>query len=149
MMLSHLLGYISMVVVLSVISTAATGANVVPITDGNELLAQCKKSILAYENADSKLSSDLAVAISCDSYVCGFDDAHRSFIEILAVKKHGYGKWTTADSKELSLYCTSDGITIQQMERVIVQYLENHLDKLQRPAGILTTLALRKAFPCK
>jgi hypothetical protein len=148
MRLSHMLGCTSMIVVLLVTPITVVGANVVAITDGNELLTQCKKTISAYEDADSKLSSDLAVAISCDSYIRGFNDAHSMFVNILVVRKHG-DKWTETNWKAESLYCLSDDVSPVQMIRVVVQYLEKNPNKLHYRAKILIPAALQEAFPCR
>jgi hypothetical protein len=45
-------------------------------------------------------------------------------------------------------FCSPDGATFLQAERVVVRYLEIHPEKLQMNFQRLATAALREAWPC-
>lgn len=44
--------------------------------------------------------------------------------------------------------CPPEGVTLQQEARIIVKFLKDNPDKLNRTESILTVMALSKAFPC-
>jgi Rap1a immunity proteins len=50
--------------------------------------------------------------------------------------------------KTLGLVCAPEGITVAQMEAVVVGYLRGHPEERPSPAASEALPALRQAFPC-
>jgi Rap1a immunity proteins len=45
-------------------------------------------------------------------------------------------------------FCPPDGVTLGQIRKVVLRYLEQHPHELHRPFAMLATFALRESFPC-
>lgn len=62
---------------------------------------------------------------------------------------NGFRNGMTLGAAEFDTNCMPDEVTLLQAERVVVKYLENHPEKLNIKAGLLTAEALHAAWPCK
>ena len=60
---------------------------------------------------------------------------------------HGVSS-TTAIFPELFRVCIPDGVSSDQLVRVVIKYLEDHPAELHEQELVLTVLAFREAFPC-
>jgi Rap1a immunity proteins len=49
----------------------------------------------------------------------------------------------------LRVACLPDNATLLQLARVLVKWLREHPERLHEPKSVLTTAALRDAFPCQ
>lgn len=126
-------------IVLGAIPVAAIGKS------GNELLDDCRStgSRSAY----------------CLGYIVGIATAYNDGRIGGALHRH----FGDADPAELaqrtdevnavrvaaSYYCTPSGVTQGQLYDVVVRYLDDNPSIRHLSAGILITVALHKAFPCK
>ena len=57
---------------------------------------------------------------------------------------------STLDISGFSPICIpSETVTVGQLRRVVVKYLNSHPEKTHDPAVVLVVVALREAFPCQ
>lgn len=95
--------------------------------DGNELLSQCK---ISSDIPSVRNWEQLCKAQYCDGVVSG------------AV---GVGRFLTPRP-----FCTPGSVTLGQMVRIVVKFLENHPELLhEKNEGLFVVAALSEAFPCK
>ena len=88
-----------------------------------ELLTQCTST-------DSEVFK-----LACASYMHGFGDA----VAVLA----------SIDSASSRVCLPKDGISADQLRRIVVKWLEDHPKELHAPASFEVLIALVDAFPCK
>ena len=93
---------------------------------GNELLQLCR----------SDLAANQAI---CLGYITGVADALES--NDAAVAKDG----RDGDKRRV---CVSTGVTIGQLQRVVVKYITDHSENLDYNASDLVASALARDFPC-
>ena len=61
--------------------------------------------------------------------------------------KDAFWVWEQLD-ENVSIDCTSEGVTGDQRTDIFVKYLKDHPAKRHEPAVILYLYALKEAFPC-
>ncbi len=88
---------------------------------GNGLLALCESKEL-WENA------------TCNGFVAGANSSYKVLKAAEAIK---------AD-----IYCLPDGVSYEQLTRVVTKYLREHPAELHYSSGASVILALKGAFPC-
>lgn len=89
--------------------------------NGGRLLKECK--------------SDSALAINvCLGYIVGMADYEDQLQD-----------WSILDEP---IFCTPDGVTVGQLKKVVIKYLDERPERLHLTASSLTANALRTAFPC-
>jgi hypothetical protein len=71
--------------------------------------------------------------MECLTYLQGFDAAHD-----VAIMGGG----------ATPLYCQPKGVTLGQMQKVVIRYLDQHPDQLHFAFAFLVVRALRESFPC-
>jgi Rap1a immunity proteins len=93
--------------------------------DGNELLRYC---------TDSSPADSVGIAKSawCSGYLLGIDDM-RKFSATLPHRPTD---------------CMPEGVTMVQVKRVVVDYLQEHPEELRYSSVVLVHNALKHAFPC-
>lgn len=96
---------------------------------GSELLSDCTAGLRTLAG-ESRQSS--ARAGACFAYLDGYVNA-------MAVAR--------VMSNQVPV-CMPNGVTIEQVARVVVKYLTDHPETLHFEAGALTGHALKSAFPC-
>lgn len=89
---------------------------------GNMLRTWLRES----EKSDAGTNFDLQQAAQSMGYLKGVYDAARSV-------------WV----------CPPDGVTVGQVERIVIKHLDANPEQWARPADVLVVAALSQAFPCK
>jgi len=92
---------------------------------GNELLSYCTAS-----PRDVNYFFNYGY---CVGYIASADDTHDSWVV-----------WGNLPRK----FCVPDGVTLEQLVRVVVKHLETRPAELHLTAGSHVLNALKKAFPC-
>lgn len=113
-------GWFALVVGMALPSLAQ--AQVSLINSGTTLLAYCTESAKA----------DLDTGVSVNWYQAGFCSGYVN------------GVWNTSDK-----FCDPKGITLGQVVRVVLKYLNDHPERLHEHEAELVVDALRAAWPCK
>ena len=109
--------------------------------NGVDLLKDCKAAIKAGDNNQEVSSIELANANECVGYVIGILDSEAFYSSTLTLLKD-------KNVKQATFYCIPDDVTVNQSIRVIVNYLENHPEKLNLSSLYVSVMALKTAFPC-
>lgn len=94
------------------------------IRDGNHLLRRCQASIAVTDRGSWK-------------------DEHEAFDAGFC---HGLIEGVTYYASSV---CLTDGVTGNQMARVVIKFLEDNPENLNADESMLVKAALTKAFPCK
>ena len=103
--------------------------------DGNFLLRECKETLTTtYQSCEPAISS-----MHCLGYIDGLVDMNDIF------------KSSVLKSSSQALICLPKDkkVTVGDMARIVVKYLEDNPKQLHESAASLATVALGKAFPCK
>jgi hypothetical protein len=98
--------------------------------DGNGLLARCTTVIDPSDQTDRLAFADAA---SCFAFIRGFLNGHTAAVKLGSAEP---------------LICAPGKLSVLEARRVVVEYLEDHPEKLHEPDGVLVYYALREAFPC-
>ena len=105
--------------------------------DGSSLLAKCSLAVRAFDG--EKLSSAETVdGMMCLGYILGVRDA-----DFMVQKLEEHDKITL-----LKHACVPDNASTAQVARTVVKYLRDNPERLNWPAAILVTDAIRNAFLC-
>jgi hypothetical protein len=106
--------------------------------DGSSLLTKCSLAVRIFDG--EKLSSGDAVDGGiCVGYIWG---SHDTDYMVQMLEEHQ--KITM-----MKHACTPSNASTSQMVRVVVKYLRDNPDRLNMPASVLVTDAIRSSFPCK
>jgi hypothetical protein len=70
----------------------------------------------------------------CDGYIAGVADAHRAV-------SHSF--------REMTRYCTPEHVTVHELRRVVVRWLQANPGQIHFAASSLVVQALHDAFPCE
>jgi hypothetical protein len=98
--------------------------------DGNELLRDCEESL------HGKLVADAIRAGTCLGYLSGIVDMHVVYAQ--------------SGIPNLPISCIPPGgVSLRQVQRVVVKYLQEHPEELHYKRFTLVNIALLHAFPCK
>ena len=100
--------------------------------DGKILLEDCKEFI---KYMDDK--KDPSVVMSSIGYCLGYMQGHIDYQQYL---EENY----TSDTK----HCFPVDVTVSQLAKTTVQYLEENPNKLHKPAIEISLAAFSEAFPC-
>ncbi len=103
--------------------------------DGNFLLRECKETLAGtYQGCEPAISS-----MHCLGYIDGLVDMNDIF------------KSNVLKSSSQALICLpkEKRVTVGELARIVVKYLEDNPTQLHESAAALATVALGKAFPCK
>ena len=103
--------------------------------DGNFLLRECKETLSStYQGCEPAISS-----MHCLGYLDGLVDMNDIF------------KSNVLKSPSQALICLPKDkqVTVGELARIVVKYLEDNPKQLHESAAALATVALGKAFPCK
>ena len=122
--------YIALLLVLLVATFSVSQDNKsVTSDDGRTLLEHCGNGLRVIDTSTNHLFD----GGYCMAYIRGFAD--------------GY---TLAGSKRPveEQICVPASVSLEQLMRVMKKYLEDNPNKLHQNAAILTSSALRNAFPC-
>jgi hypothetical protein len=107
--------------------------------DGNELLQECNAAIVEVDHSDVAKPSDALSVGLCFGMV-------RGVMETMLV-------WQIADNahKQEPFWgsCIPADVSPTQAVRIVVKYLNDHPEELNRGDSTLVMSALSKAFPCK
>jgi|SRR5271166_6949664 len=106
--------------------------------DGNSLLTKRSLAVRAFDG--EKLSSADAVEGSfCMGYLLGSHDTD-------------YMVQTLEEHEKITLMkhaCVPSNVSTAQVLRVVLKYLRDNPERLNMPAPVLVTDAIRSSFPCK
>jgi hypothetical protein len=106
--------------------------------DGNTLLRTCSLAVRIFDG--EKLSSGDAVDGGfCLGYIMG---SHDMDIAVQVMEEH---EKTTL----MKHSCVPSNASTAQVVRVVVKYLRDNPERLNMPASVLITDAVRSSFPCK
>lgn len=103
--------------------------------NGNDLLSACEAHLSILRDQGKHLDG-MAKAETCLSYISGFLD----------------GFWVGETEKGVETFehvCIPHEVNTGQAIRVVTKWLEDHPEKLHRPAHACVYVALRDAFPCR
>ena len=98
--------------------------------NGNELLAHC--------------TAERKQPMSSTDYM---DDAH--CVGYLTAIHDGYATWRGWGDISSDQYCMPDGVTVGQLGRIVVKWLEANPEHLHYSAGTSVLNAYQEAFPCE
>lgn len=105
------------------------------LADGNQLLERCNALIRVFDNQNSMVEDDLLEAQHCSGFMKGVLDMNAVYSSM---------------HTEQPLLCVPDeGVLVIKAARIVVKYLNEHPEQLHFQDGVLATLALAEAFPCK
>lgn len=102
-------------------------------TDGNKLLTDCKAANSIQDTGNDPSRNFLGVGY-CLGRIEGI-----SVMNFILLEK----------GSNSAMFCKPKGVTIGQMTRIVVRYLEEHPEKLHIDPSFLIVLALGDAYPCK
>jgi hypothetical protein len=131
---------------LALISISAT-ADTADMYTGNGLLHVCKRGLNALDGVNQS-NSNVEDGLKCINYLTGFDLSHDTIASYRAVERYGT-KATLDKQKQQQIYCLPTNVTMGQVARVVVKYLENDPQHLHLGSGALVLSALIEAYPCK
>ena len=106
--------------------------------DGSSLLRKCSLAVRIFDG--EKLSSaDAVEGTFCVGYISGIHDMDYTVQmleehEKITLMKHA---------------CPPSNVSTEQAVRVVVKYLRDNPERLNLPASVLVTGAVRTSFPCK
>ena len=129
--MKHLLQTLSAFAVCCAVSVAAHAQE----EDGNFLLRECKETLNdTYQGCEPAVSS-----MHCLGYIDGLVDMNDIY------------KSNILKSSSQALICLpkEKRVTVGELARIVVKYLEDNPGQLHESAAALATVALGKAFPCK
>ena len=110
------------------------------IATGNGLLHSCTPMVRFFDGSLQLTHEELTSGFLCLGYISGFADGFAVGLEM--------EKSQTGSSH--SLFCVpNNGLPASQGLRIVVKWLHEHPGRLHQPSGVLITLALEEAFPCK
>ena len=98
----------------------------------NYLLSTCKLAILAADPATRPTDFDYQKAVDsnyCLGYIQGFKEANAL--------------------TPIPNFCVPDAVTLGQLIKVVVKYMDEHPEELHLLSGLVVREALQKAFPCR
>lgn len=99
--------------------------------DGNALLSHCQAAVRLSDDAAKQTPATVLGGIGCMAYLQGLTQGN-------AVAQRGFA------------FCLPEGARSgEQLARIMVKHLNENPEDLHLPAGILTTRALMKAYPCE
>jgi hypothetical protein len=106
--------------------------------DGSSLLRKCSLAVRIFDG--EKLSSTDAVDGGfCVGYVSG---SHDTDYMVQMLEEH--------DKITLMKHaCPPSKASTEQIVRIVVKYLHDNPERLDMPASVLVTDAIRSSFPCK
>ena len=104
-----------------------------PTLDGNQLLQECNLAIKATDGA-RLTTTEAYIAGHCVGYLAGVYDA------LWMTPGHLPGKDCIA--------AIPDGVSITELVKVVVKYLNDHPNRLHLDYEVLTFIALGEAYPC-
>jgi hypothetical protein len=131
---------IAVLVFCTISAMGQSAASPVFESDGNRLLDSCSVAVDKFDNPHAKYTSDVAMERTsqinwCLGMVSGTVDA-AGIVPVLNGSK--------------PMFCTGqNALSLSDMVRVVVKYLNDHKEKLPRPAAESILAALAAAYPCK
>ena len=117
-------------VIVGFVLVASMGAASAKTVTGNDLLEACRRDAMgAYGHGESA---------SFDEGEClGNLEAIMHLSDIISVDNKGPD------------FCIPDGVTVRQMAKVVVNFLDRHPEQLHRPFSWSAHRALMDVWPCK
>ena len=109
----------------------AFGVEVSAYASGNELLGWCKEA----EKVADDGSGAPVHAGQCYGYLKATHD--------------GYATWRAWGHISSDRHCIPESVTVGQLRRIVVKFLEAHPEQLHLLAGSLVLNAYQEAFPCE
>jgi hypothetical protein len=105
--------------------------------DGGSLLRKCSLAVRIFDG--EKLSSTDAVEGGfCVGYISG---SHDTDYMMQMLEEH--------EKITLMKHACPSNASTEQVVRIVVKYLHDNPERLQMPASVLVTDAVRSSFPCK
>ena len=126
---------------------AASRADNLSISSGNDLLHDCTISIqiadTSYSDFYTIKSSDFISGTHCLGFIEGIMNSN-------AVIGSSILKDNKLSSSSLSVlfFCNPSNVTASQAVRIVTKYMQDNPDQLNKYAVILVIDAMRKAYPC-
>lgn len=103
--------------------------------DGNELLQKCGPIEKLYSAPDSLNSKEASGVVYCLGYLDSFIETFQFQVKAKIVPSVPY--------------CMPDEkVPKKEIAKVIVEYLKQHQEELNKPAGYHIFMGLREAYPC-
>lgn len=116
--------------------------------DGRDLLQRCLENVKKMEGKTFNPED----RSWCLGFMQGYESLHLTLTIALASKQLHNRKVSddkmTEVMNEQQLFCPPESVTLGQMVRTVVKFLQDNPNDLHKPAGVLTTEALIKEFPC-
>ena len=100
--------------------------------NGNMLLDDCKQFLKYMDNKE-----DPSVSMSSIGFCLGYIQGHMDFQQYLQ-----------KNFTSVLEHCVPGDVSVSQLAKVAVKYLESNPDKLQKPAIEIVRGAFAESFPC-
>jgi hypothetical protein len=127
--------------VLSVLSSSPAWGRNLSSVDGNILLKNCHPALQMAEVSPKLSQEEWTAASYCMGFVQGAMDAD-------AIWQTAQTKALGAKARSILFYCVPKDVSWPQIIRVLVKWLEDNPDKLDRSGYDVINLAMSKAYPC-
>ena len=112
----------------------ASATSVKAEIDGNMLLQNCNEAVRFMQNKNVPSPNYSAVNF-CVGYISGVNDLHTTFIRSVACF-------------DPPVFCNPQPTEIEQLVKIVVEFLKAHPEDLHFQGSVLTVSALKEAFPC-
>jgi hypothetical protein len=119
--------------------TSISHAESVTVVTGRDVYTACQKK-LEYTANIQQTYEDKRQAGICNGLMKGIDD-----MQILLASK--YRKFV--HTRKIYFYCITEGTSMDEMAQQYINYMNNHPEDMNQPAGISILEALKEAYPCK
>jgi hypothetical protein len=104
-----------------------------PRMEGATLLKFCRATTTV--TLESGIPLDQAMDVSaCTGYLDGVLDMHEVAVEVQGLER---------------MFCVPDSVTLKEVARVVVEYIEGPHDPVLQSGYALTVAALSAAYPCQ
>lgn len=116
---------------------------------GKQLLSYCADTIKMLKGEHYNVSK----SSWCIGFIQGSVTAHRFYTVFYTIKKHKESNMSNdemmAEIAKNSAYCIPSNVTLGQMVRDVVQFLEKNPKYQNEQASLSVARALNKAYPCQ
>jgi len=102
--------------------------------DGNMLLENCNEAA-RYLGNKNNLPVNFSSVNLCVGYISGVNDLHTTFVGSVACF-------------DPPVFCSPRPAHLEQLVKIVVNYLKKHPEDLHFQGSVLTVAALKDAFPC-
>ena len=129
------------------INAYAASANPMLVKTAGDLRDRCNPVIEVTAGAPIGANDRVVSSAACLGYITGFRDS-AGFVTAFIVFKQNGGHVSEKDILERSAYCEKPGITVGEIAKMAVAYIERHPAEEKKLAGLVLTKMLIEEMPC-